>query len=170
MRIERTARAPFAAPLCSPISGEVVRLALPSASADAARRACCGEWAIAAACGVPLDRVLAVFGVRPDGMDAYELWGLLRNIGPSNLYSTTRNERWLLCWSRNLLWPPFGIVGVTLPDGDGHYVVTLNGEVFDPIVAEVVSIGAWENKNVGYEMTDVLVLSKHYLARQWRWA
>lgn len=103
-------------------------------------------------------------------MDSYELWGLLRNVGPANLYSTTRNERWLGCWSRNLVWPQFGIVGVTLPDGDGHYVVTLNGEVFDSIPGAVVSLEGWQDVNTRYVMTDVVLLSKHFLARQWRWA
>lgn len=170
MQPERTAEAPFAAPLCSPITGQPARLSVPQSNPQSRRKAWCADWAIAAACGVPLDKVLSVFGVSKDGCDAYELWGKLRNVGPASLYSTQRNERWPLCWSRNLVWPQFGIVGVRLFNFEGHFVTVLNGEVFDPILFGVQSVGEWERANIGYELEDVILLSPHYLARKWRWA
>lgn len=143
-------------------------LSKPKASASAEDKAFCWHWSFACLLGATLD--CALYWWPCEGINGEEVYPRLQSFGvAADYYATEKPKTYVLCWAKNLQWPVCGFVAVRLPDGDLHWLATLNGEVFDSLIGRVITVEEWHAANMPYEITELLIVAPRVLGRDFKW-
>lgn len=153
-------------------------LRTPYGSRDAKAWAMCGQHAISALMGCSLDFIRRcwcerVHGDATRGTTAMEMIEFVGGFcGTKQCFTVDKPDgpnSWKQRWSKDLLWPVCGLVAVTLPDGEKHWVAALNEMVSDNLIGHAVPLLEWHQANSPYAIDDVIILGQSILRRDHRW-
>lgn len=119
----------------------------------------CGQMSLAALMGVSLDHLRSVWrGDASQGTCMEDMLRFVRGYCEVSAFSTTRYDRdTLIIHADGLQWPICGLVAVTLPDGEPHWVATLNGLIYDCLQDDMLDVIEWDRRNRPYTIDDVII-------------
>jgi len=135
------------------------RLSAPRGTPAAMAWGLCGQMALSALMGVSLDYLRSVWrGDASQGTCMEDMLRFVRGYCEVSAFSTTRYDReTLIVHADGLQWPICGMVAVTLPDGEPHWVATLNGLIYDCLQDEMLDVLEWDRRNRPYTIDDVII-------------